>query len=521
VNLRPTLHRRLALPLENAPGPARQEWALASYLAAIRAHWLAVVLITLAAVGASLAFLTLRSEEYEATAELLVQAQPQDDETFLGLPLLRDTGDPTRTVQTAAALVESQGPRVGAAIEVNPEGESNILAVTATADTPERAAALANEYARGVLDARAELIEAAADTLVAQLDARLDATPSADQVTRAELTSRLDQVRAVAQTGDPTLVLSQEAVPPASPTGSPAALIVILALIGGFTVGAGTAVLLELINRRVRDEDEALEVYPLPVLARVPMVPARSRQGPPGSTWYMPPEIREPFRTVVVQLEQSRRRVGAVMMTSPTKGDGKTTSAINLAVSLAAAGKRVVVLDFDLRHPQLSAGLGIPGGHRLSELIDPGTSLHQLLVRPSELRSLTVLPVAFHPDETALTDSVAWRLPEFIEQARQMADYVIIDTPPLGEVSDALMLARVVDEIIVVMRPGNTQRSHLFVVRELLERIGHTPEGCIIIGAPEVGGRGYRGYGYGPGGAPDLVVRDGPPERAAARALGE
>jgi capsular exopolysaccharide synthesis family protein len=498
------------LPEDNSSG-RRPEWPLASYLAAINAHRLVVVLVLVATLAGSVAFLQLRSAEYKATADLLVEPLPQDDETFLGLPLLRDTGDPARTVQTAAALVESSvsGSADNDQVEVNPKGESNILAVEAVAETPDEAAQLANDFANGAVEARNEQVARLGRDLVRQLDARIAATPEDDTVTRATLASRRDQVAAVAEGGDPTLILSREATPPTTAEGASSALIVVLALIAGFALGTGTALLFELIDRRVRTEEELMHFLPLPVLARVPLVSARTLRGPAGSVWYMPPEIREPYRTVVVQLEQSRRALGTIMVTSATTGDGKTTSAINLAVSLAAAGKRVIILDFDLRNPTVASELRIGVGRRLSELIDPSQDLRELLVRPTDLRTLSVLAVKYAADDATLNDSVGWRMPEFIEQAREMADHVIIDTPPLGEVSDALTLARLVDETLVVMRPGHTNRGHLQVLTELLDRAGHPPFGCIILGAQDRAARRYGGYGYGPGGAPDLVLRSG------------
>jgi capsular exopolysaccharide synthesis family protein len=477
-----------------------------------------VLLITLAAVVASLAFVQVRSSDYKATADLLVEPLPQDDETFLGLPLIRDTGDPTRTVQTAAALVDSAGPSSGS-VEVNPKGESNILAVEAVADDAGEAARLANAFAEEALADRDQQVRSAGEPLLRQLDARLAATPEDDQVTRATLAARRDQIQSVMDSGDPTVVLSKQATPPTSAEGAAAPLVVGLALLAGFVLAAGTAVLLELIDRRVRSEDEVMELLPLPVLARVPFVSARTRRGPAGSTWYLPPEIREPFRTIVVQLEQSPHTLDVIMVTSPTKGDGKTTSVINLAVSLAAAGKSVIILDFDLRHPQVAGEMRIPGGRRVSELVNPEVDLRELLVRPSELPTLSALAVRFDPADVELTDSASWRLPEFIEQARVLADHVIIDTPPLGEVSDALALTRLVDEILVVTRPGNTHRSHLRVLQELLERAGTTPYGLVVVGVQDRAGR-YGGYGYGAGGAPDLVLRNGASsERAPSAAL--
>ena len=495
---------------EQPPAQGQQEGALAAYVSAIRAHPVVVLLITLAAVGASVLFLTLRSPEYEATAELLVEPLPPEDQIFIGLPLLRDTGDPVRTMQTAASLVESQAAADLVAqrrgddltgeqlledrVDVSPEGTSNILAVTATADSAEAAALLANQFSRVALEVRADELARVAEDLIGDLEARLDATPRADQVARADLATRVDQIRSVLNRGDPTLLQSQPAIPPTSAAGASPALIVVLAILAGFTLGSGTALVLELMARRVRDEEEAIQLYPLPVLARVPALPARSRRGPRGSTWYMPPEIREPFRALAVQLEQRDHPPGAVMLTSPTTGDGKTTSVINLAVSLAATGKGVVVLDFDLRHPQIGSALGIEDGRRLSELVKTKASLRHLLVDASEpqLGSLRVLPVRFDPEDGDLNEAASRSLPQFIEQARSLANYVIVDTQPLGEVSDALRLARAVDDIVVVMRPGNTSRGHLKVMRELLERIGQTPEGCIIIGAAERSGRGYR-----------------------------
>ena len=517
----------LSVNPERIAPEAQQEGALAAYLSAIRAHPWVFTLITLAAVAASVGFLAVREDTYEATANVLVEAVPQEDLTFRNLPVIRDTGDPVRTAQTAASLLESRTAADRAAeqlggelsgreifenrIEVNPEGESNILAITATGDTPEEAARVANEYTGAALEVRSEQLKEDAKLVIAQLEARLDATPTADQVTRAELASQLEQIRLITSQGDPTLVLSEEAIQPTGASGTPAPVVVILALLAGLTLGSGTAFLLELLTRRVRDEDEALAIYPLPVLARVPLLPDRSRRGPDQSAWYMPPSIREPVLTLSVQLQQAdRASTSVVMVTSASTGDGKTTSAINLAVSLATTGKRVVLLDFDLRKPQVGPALGMTDMRRTRDLIDRNVSLGRLLTHPSELRTLRVLAVGFEPEDAHLREQASAALPKLIQQARSLADYVVVDTPPLGEVSDALRLGNAVDGVLLVVRPGNTSRGQLRSTRELLERSGHVIEGAILMGAADTSVRAY-GYGYaqgyGVGGAPDLVVR--------------
>lgn len=252
------------LTVEQDQAEEQRPGALPAYTSAIRAHRQVVFLITLATVFASVLFLALRSPDYEASANLLVQPLPADDPTFLGLPLIRDTGDPVRTMQTAASLAESQAAaaRVAAQpgedltadeilkrVKVSPEGQSNILAVTATAGSADDAAGLANRFSRAVLAVRSAEIASAAGRLIDQLQAALLATPTTDAATRADLAGRLDQVNSVVRSGDPTLQVSQPAVPPTSTSGASAPLILVLALIAGFALGSCTALLMELTRR--------------------------------------------------------------------------------------------------------------------------------------------------------------------------------------------------------------------------------------------------------------------------------
>ena len=481
-----------------------------------------MLLVTLAAIGASVLLLQLRSPSYEATADILVEPLPLGDQVFTGLPMVRDTGDPVRTVQTAAALVDSNaaaerasqsvGREVGGSIEVNPMGESNILAVSATAESSEEATRMANEFARAALEVRDEELVELAGVLRDELETRLGAIPDTDPETRATLAARIDQISSVEETGDPTLTLSQPAVPPTSAEGPPGVLIIFLAAIVGFALGTGAAIVLELLGRRVRDAAEVVQAYPLPVLARVPLVTSRKLRASPRSTREAP-EIREPFRTLAVQLEEKDGPKGAVMVTSGTSGDGKTTSAINLAESLAAWGKQVVLLDFDLRHPRVSIALGgFSRGHNLAALADPTVDVGSLLVPAADLAgldppgsrhrsrggehgSLMVLPLIAQPEQDGWVEVVGTRLPEFLRQARELADWVVVDTAPLGAVGDALRLARQVDDILIVVRPGNTMRGDLDVMGELLGQIGRTPTGYIVIGEVDSSGGHYYTYG--------------------------
>lgn len=468
-----------------------------------------MLLTTLAAVGSAIAYLVVREPTYEAEATILVNPLPQDDQTFLGLGLLRESGDATRTTQTAAALLDSPEAAALTAetlgepwteklvrnrIEVAPEGGSDIVVVTGQAEDAQSAADLATEFARSTLAVRERELARGIEETIARTEAELAPLDAADP-NAAVLAGRLTQLRSIGETGDPTLTLQQAAIAPSSPSDPGPLIVLPLAILAGLALGSGAALIRELTDRRISDDDEATAIYPLSILAHVPELPSKALRGPEGASWFVPPEIQEAFLTLSLQLEQRGHPMKAVMITSPTRGDGKTNSAINFAVTLATMGKRVILLDFDLRNPRVGEALGLERAWSQAEILDPYRSLPQLLVR-TDLPTLEVLPVRVGSGDAGASETVSRLLPQLIEQAQKLGDHVIVDTPPLGEVSDAMRIASFVDDILVVARPGNTEKVHLEALRDLLERIGQTPEGYIMIGDPERMDRGY-GYGYG------------------------
>jgi tyrosine-protein kinase len=461
------------------------------------------VLVVLAALLGSAAWLTLKARDYEATARLLVTPLPQDDHDFLGFELLRDSGDPTRTVQTAATLVESRAAaartaamlgrgwtadKVRNGVQVKPEGESNIVAVTATAHNAPLSARLANTFVTNSLSQRRGFLRQQIDAEITRLTPQAGGDKAAAQ--------RISQLQALRQRGDPTLAVSEKAVAPTSPAGPSPALIVALAFVAGLALGVGACILLELTGHRIRDEEEATALYPVPVLARVPELSRRKRRSPSGGQgWYMPPPIREAFRSLVVEL---RREPGhnVLMVMSASTGDGKTTSAVNLAVSLAAAGHPAVLMDFDMRKPDVAKVLNLKETRSLVDMIDPKATLESLVREVPGLPQLQVLATgAAREGDYALVEVLGRRFPQFLAEARRMAEYVVIDTAPLGAVSDALRLTDEVDDIVLVTHAGRTDRGNFDVMRELLERAGKRPLGMIVLG--EVPAASGRYYAYG------------------------
>jgi Mrp family chromosome partitioning ATPase len=464
------------------------ESALSTYLLALKSHWVIFTFIVLTTVAAGVAWTSARTSSYEAVARILVSPVPADDRTFVGVQVVRDSGDPTRTVQTAATLVESHeaaartarrlGPgwsaeQVSAAVTVEPLGQSNVLAVRAEAETPEEAAQVATQFARSALAARSQAVRSQVAAVIPELEAQQRALGPASS-TAADLATRISQLRASQSQGDPTLTLEQPA-PRGAVVGASGSLIIVLSLIAGVALGAAAAVLLELTRTRVRDPAEASALFPLPILARVPKVSGRGR----NAALRRDGALQRAFQTVFLQLgEDGDGR--AIMLTSASRGDGTTTSAVHLASTMAFAGKRVILLDFDLRSPGAAQVLGMGWSATILDVADPQAALDQALtpVPDVPLRVLSVGPVSAAP---GVIESLVARLPALLEEARRRADFVVIDTAALGEVSDALPLLRAVDDIIIVTRPGHTDRRAYEAMRDLMQRMGAPVRGLVVV----------------------------------------
>jgi succinoglycan biosynthesis transport protein ExoP len=486
-----------------APPATRQrapEFALNPYLRALRSHSVVFVVTVLATVVAAIAWTAMRSTTYEASARILVSPVTADDRTFVGVQVVRDTGDPTRTVQTAATLVESReaaertaqllapgysAAQVGAAVTVEPLGQSNVLAVRAEAETAEESARIATEFARSALAVRSDVVRSQVAELIPELEAQQRAA-GPESSTSADLATRIFQLRASRSLGDPTLLFEQPA-PPGTATGASRSVIIVLALIAGAALGAAAAVLLELARTRVRDTEEASALFPLPILARVPNVSQRTPQASNGSPLTLNRSLQRAFEPVFHQLAAAGDG-RAIMLTSASKGDGTTTSAVCLATVMASAGKRVILLDCDLRWPEAAWMLGFDQKEPLGEPPDPEAALAQALTPVPEVPLSIVSPGPVLAAPGAM-EALVDRLPALVEEARRRADFVVIDTAPLGEVSDALALLPVVDDVIVVTRPGHTDRRAYEAMRDLLERMGASARGLIVVAAAHDGAR--------------------------------
>jgi Mrp family chromosome partitioning ATPase len=453
----------------------------------------AAVLIALGLVIAA-AWAVVKSPSYQSTARILVSPLPQDDTTFIGLPLIRDSGDSTTTMQTVATLIDSNqaaqltaatlGPgwssrRVQAAVNVQPEGQSQILDVTATASSARTAALLANRFAATSLAIRARQLRRQVGPVIASTSAQLAGAHDPASVAAADLQDKLNQLLPLRNGTDPTIVLAQRGVVPRSPSGLRKPLIIVLGLIAGFAMASVAVLGLELIRRpRVFEEQEVKAIVSAPVVGRIPVQRRRKRLGALRSP--LPRTVSEALRGAVIQLEVLGGRHQSILVTSASHGDGRTTTTVNLGRELAQSGGRVLIVDLDLGKPSLASVFGVEPAAKLPVALEAADPFSYARETEAESR-LYVLPAWPDPEFRSL-GRVAEALPGALERIAEEVDYVVLDAPPLGEVTAVLRFLRCVDDVLLVSRLGHTPRASLDVAQERFDRAGRRPNGHIIIG---------------------------------------
>lgn len=476
----------------SAEAPSRR-----NTFASVRAHPFRVLSFTCLSVLAALVFSATRDATYEASAKVLVTPIPESERALPQLPLLRASSDRTRVSQTAASLLDSPtaaaltaerlgsgwtAERVSNAVDVLPEGESDILDVTAVAGDPEEAGRVANEFARSALEARGRLVVPIVEARIANLESQLRAQANASSPVALDLAERISSLRALnAGGGDPTFSLTEDADPQGSAVGPPRSLLFIVSLLAGLAVGLGAALVVDLLGPpRVADAADGAAVTGLPVLARVPGLTfwRRLRRSAPLT---FRPAAASALRTVQYQLELEPTRSRRVLFSSGSAGDGVTTSVAELGLTLARAGHDVLVVDLNVRRPQLATRLGIAEAPSLSAVTVAGDRWEAAVAAVPGGRGLKVLSIGAH-GSLGIPDQVAVELPHILDEAGDRFDYVLIDAPPLGISAEALRVASAVDFVVLLLRPGRTRLHDLEVAVDLLRRADRVPHGLLVVG---------------------------------------
>jgi polysaccharide biosynthesis transport protein len=283
----------------------------------------------------------------------------------------------------------------------------------------------------------------------------------------------------------------------------------------GLLLGLGLALLRDALDSRVRTAEEISDGLNLPLLGRVPEPPRRfrrhgglvMREEPAGA-------FAEAFRVLRTNVEFANVERGArvIMVTSAVEGEGKSTTAANLAYAFARTSKRVALVELDLRRPSLGRVVGLDGGPGITDVAvawttvdeaiasvalsdgvnpfpDVGANGHAVVGGKFDVLVAGSLPP--NPGEFVGTSGVSYVL----QDLRERYDLVLIDSPPLLHVGDARALAAEVDALLLVVRLHTARKQSLTELRRALESLPAAPLGFVMAGAELEEGYGYGSYG--------------------------
>lgn len=509
---------------------------LGEYLAVVRRRrWL--VLQALVLVPAAAVALSLRQDpSYRATAEVLL-TRPSASLALSGTSDAVSAQIAERHARTQAEIATS--PELVARVirgtnsdldvaefleraDVTARRDVDVLQFRFTAPDAADAARIATAYATQFVRFSPELDADAIERARADVEDRLRALRAAGARTSALYASLVDkeqQLRTLAAV-QPASALLLRAARDAEPVTMGPLARGLLGLAVGLVLGLALAFLREALDTRVRSVDEVVERLCLPLLGRLPEPARRLRSRDQLVMIADPGGVEaEAFRQLRTSLELMRleRQAKTIMITSAAEGEGKSTSAANLAIALARGGKQVVLVDLDLRRAGQKRFFPLQAHPGITEVALGTATLDEALVRVAALDhapsvvsgngarggapgSLDVLAAgAMPPDPGEFVGTLA--LARVLDEVRGRADVVLVDAAPLLVVGDALALTPLVDAILLVVRRDLIRRPVLKELRRVLETVPAQKLGFVLTAATRedayTGGVAYEG-GYFP-----------------------
>ncbi len=311
------------------------------------------------------------------------------------------------------------------------------------------------------------------------------------------LLSSLETVRLARLQNTPNIVKIEPATQPEKPIRPRTLLNTGLAAFIGLMLAAGIAFLVEYLDDTLKTPDDVEQVLGVPVLGFVAEMQYKNKKAEEVYVSHQPRSpVSEAFRSLRTNLEFSsvQKPIRTIIVTSPSPAEGKTTIAVNLAAIYAQSGKRVALVDADMRHPCVHRLLGLPNRDGLSDLFRTGESVQSVSRTKLELPHLMVITSgSLPPNPAELLGSE--RMSQILDELRELVDVIVIDTPP-SLVADAQILSGKVDAVLLVVQPGKTQAETALASMEIYKRAGARVIGTVVNRIPRNREYYYGGYKY-------------------------
>jgi capsular exopolysaccharide synthesis family protein len=501
------------------------------YLKILQRHWkVAVALVATVMVVVFVLSPSRPATVYEAKHTLLRQTSTAEGGAATDNPsvvaLWASRGE---VPQRVAEQLGHTGPvdQLINQLSVTPSVELGTVEMVATASTADEAVLLVNAFAEQTLafvndlntqeqaeaDARVNEIQGEIQALTDQITAAggeqaSETSPLVQQ--RASLQEQLNQVTTqvedrITEWDSLQTAFSAKKVA-ASSVGVTRGQSLLLGGLVSLLLAFGVAIMLDRSDSRLHTKEQAERQFGLPVLAEIPLLSLRNRHRAPVYGYENDPAVAEAYRSLRTALllfrdrlplevetaELTRRsqhkqggRVGAarqvILITSPEAGDGKSSTAANLAMAYAESGQSVLLVNWDLWRPIPARVFDAEEAPGVSEFLDAGNASLVHYVHSTSVPGLHLVPAGKLGHQPGAQLDAELRL---LEEARSLADVVIIDTAPLLAASVTRELVTMADVVVLVSRAGRTTSPAAERTAELLERLGAPTLGVALVGVP-------------------------------------
>jgi capsular exopolysaccharide synthesis family protein len=512
---------------------------LKDYLNVIkRRKWWIIIAVVLVTVAALLYSFIFQTTLYEASSWVVIKEKPLES-TFLEQTISELSTQPERSLQTQVELLGTKemankvidnlqldlsNTELMRKISVQPLSNTNIIEIKATDHYPEMARDLANQYAlvyqewrraenvKEVSNARSEVWEVLQSTkdeaieLSREIESRFgnQAIPEELKVEQQIAYNyyvdlqRIYRELSISEdlmSGGLEVILDED--PPSSPVHPRPARNGVLAFFLGAILGLGLAFLVDYLDDTVETREEAQRLYEVPVLGEIPRhrdLDEQQRRSSLVMVTEPKSPISESFRALRtnIQYVNYEQQLKTLMITSAGPGEGKTFVLVNLAVALSEAGHRIIVICSDMRRPAVHQFFHLSNLEGLSTVLVGKKSMRECL-KSSGKRNLKVLPSGpLPPNPSELIGSK--RMKEVLMAAKELADLVLIDTPPVLAVSDAAVLAPRTDGVMVIVNMEGSKRDEAKKARDLLLQVNSNLVGVVLNNMEEAKSYGYYYY---------------------------
>lgn len=509
---------------------------LKQYLIPLRKWWWLLIATTL--VSTLSAFAATRFEEplYRTHTTLIIgqtleNPNPSSGDFYLGTTLAQSYADIAQRSLVQEATMAALGLTWLPTYRVNVPANNQLIEIIVTDSSPARAQAVANMLAEqlirqtptgspGADEQRALFINQQMDSLQVKIDETeaqitglqnaLEDMVSARQIadTQTQISSlevRLNTLQTNFATllnntpkGAPnTLRVIEPAALPTTSISPPIWQTVLLGSVIGFVLAAAAAYLMEYLDNTIKTPDEAVRKLGAPILGFIAELNAAANgQNPePYVATHPRSPVAEAYRILRTNLEFAGvdQPLKTILITSPGPGEGKSTTAANLGVALAQGHKQVILLDCDLRRPNIHRFFGLANQTGLSDIFRGQASVSELLL-PTKIAGLSVMTSGSVPPNPAELLS-SGKMQQILQELSELADVVIIDSPPFV-VSDAIILGSKVDGVLMLVQPERTPEPAAAAMVNQLRRVGANLVG-MVFNRIASGAAGYYGaYHY-------------------------